>query len=292
VAFDPFSHPGVGGRELIRRMRLVRFAGGVLVGGALSLSGALVQSVVRNPLADPYLLGFAGGAGLGAALAVIWGSSALVPLLSFVLSLGVGLSTIAISSSVGGGLSSLVLVGFSLSSIASSVLALLMYASGYRLHSILFWLWGGLDGLGPSDVLWLSGALLLGLPASVLISYRLNLLLLGDEVASSLGVDPRRLKLFALGLCALLTSTSVSRAGTIGFVGLMVPHMARLILRSFDNRMVVPSSAFLGGLLLVLCDLVARWAIWPAELPLGIITTALGAPFFLFLLRRSKGRAP
>ena len=263
------------------------------MGGALALSGAAYQGIFRNPLAEPYLLGVASGAGLGAALGIVFAGSLGygVPLLSFV---GALLSVFAVVALArrGGGLPvvSLILAGVVMGSLASAATSFVMLLDQEKAAAVLAWLlgsfalssWSKLTLLAPivfvtALVLWAS-------------SRALNLLQLGDEQAAQLGLNVEVVKLALIAVSTLSTAVAVSLAGIIGFVGLMVPHAVRLLLGP-DHRTLLPMSMILGGLFMVLADLAARTLISPAELPVGIITALTGAPFFLWLLRRQSASA-
>lgn len=273
---------------IVREIRAPRVVLAYLVGLSLALSGGALQGVFRNPLACPYVLGIASGASAGAAAAVTLGAggSAALPggaLLGGILaaSLVYGLGR---SRSGGTGLT-LVLAGVALSALFAAVTgSLLFIASGdRRLVEILFWTMGGF-----SRATW--GQVAIVLPVAAVcgcglwgVARELDALSLGETRAFGLGVRPARLNLIVLGLTTLLTSTAVAFAGTIGFVGLITPHAVRLVLGP-DHRRLLPASALAGGIFLVGADLAARTAIPPAELPVGILTALVGAPFFLYLL--------
>jgi iron complex transport system permease protein len=285
---------------IIGQVRLPRLLLAALVGGALGLCGAVMQGLFRNPLADPYLLGIAGGATAGAALTIAlrwdiyWGA---VPLGAF---LG-GLLAVTLVYRLGQTRwakldnYALILAGVALAALFSAVTSFLLYyygGAGQDLRRLIFWILGGLGGAQwlyvglLALVLFAVGALL------VLFSRELNALSLGEEMAAHLGIQPRRLRRALLTAVTLLTASAVAVAGTIGFVGLVVPHILRLIVGP-DHRLLLPASALGGAVLLTLCDTVARSFLPPTELPVGIITALLGAPFFLWLLHwRAARRAP
>jgi iron complex transport system permease protein len=276
---------------IVIELRLPRVLSALIVGLGLAVAGVTFQGLLRNPLADPYVLGTASGAALGAAIAV------LIPVQVALLGLGLvnifafvgALAAIALVYRVAGGggrttLTSLLLTGYAVGSLLAAGLALAMYLSGSQLRQIFFYLLGSLSGAD-----WQS--LLIGLPVilvgSVLILARarsLNGLLLGDDTALHLGVDVRRERLILLALASLVTAAAVALAGLIGFVGLVVPHIVRLLVGP-NARVVLPLSAIFGGAFLILADLGARI---PGELPVGIITAVIGAPVFVLLLRRYR----
>ena len=276
---------------IVMELRLPRVLTALVVGLGLAVAGVTFQGLLRNPLADPYVLGTASGAALGAAIAV------LIPVQVALLGLGlvnifafVGalVAVLLVHQIAGGGgrstLTSLLLTGYAVGSMLAAGLALAMYLSGSQLRQIFFYLLGSLSGAD-----WQS--LVIGLPviliATVLIMARarsLNGLLLGDDTALHLGVNVRRERAILLGLAALVTAAAVALAGLIGFVGLVVPHVVRLLVGP-NARLVLPLSAIFGGAFLILADLGARI---PGELPVGIVTAVIGAPIFVMLLRRYR----
>jgi iron complex transport system permease protein len=276
---------------IVLELRLPRVLTALLVGLGLSVAGTTFQGLLRNPLADPYVLGSASGAALGAAIAV------LVPIQVGLLGLGLAnilafagaLLAIGLVYRVAGGggrstLASLLLTGYAVGSLLAAGLAAAMYLSGAQLRHIFFYLLGSLSG---ADWQRLAVGLPIIIVASVLIMARarsLNGLLLGDEVAAHLGLDVRRERAVLLGLASLVTAAAVALAGLIGFVGLVVPHLVRLLVGP-DARLVLPLSAVLGGTFLIMADLGARL---PGELPVGIVTAVIGAPLFVLLLRRHR----
>jgi len=251
-----------------------------------------MQGVFRNPLADPYLLGIAGGATAGVALAIFVGwshVSLMLPVSAFIggmLSVAVvyGISvagpTRAMDNLV------LILAGVALSALFGAVTSMLLYLSGERERSgIVFWVMGGLSNADWSAVRLLVPVALLGVVLFRLFARDLNVLSLGDEQALHLGIMPANCKRLLLAVCTLMTAVAVSQSGTIGFVGLVVPHAARLVIGP-DHRWLILASALAGASFLVFSDTVARVLIEPAELPVGIVTAIIGGPFFLFLLRK------
>lgn len=275
-------------------IRLPRTALILLVGAALSGSGAAYQGLFRNPLADPYLIGVASGAGLGAVLAmsIQWPYDLLglmaVPLAAF----AAGLLTVLLVYSiarVGGAVptTTLILSGVAISSFATSLTSFLMLRSSGELRRALGWLLGGISLGGWDAVLALIPFLAIGLTILILSGHALNLLQFGDEQAAQLGLDTRRAKLIIVIASSLTTAAAVAFAGIIGFVGLVIPHIMRFWWGA-DYRRIIPLSILAGGTALLLADVLARIVIAPQELPLGIVTALAGAPFFLWILRRAK----
>jgi len=275
---------------IIWELRLPRVLAAAVVGAGLALCGAVMQALTRNPLADPYLLGLSSGASLGAVGFLLAGASLLMPLGAF---LGAGAAmalTLLITQLLGGATPSrAILAGISVSALAAAATSFLIFwsATGDSYREILSWLMGSLSGVVWSEALLVLAALLLaGLP--VLLSGRsLDAFAFGDTAAAALGVDVTRLRWWLLGGTALLTGVLVSIGGAIGFVGLIVPHMARLATGS-RHRTLLPVAMLLGASFMVWTDTAARSLFEPRELPVGIITALLGAPIFLLVLLRYR----
>lgn len=287
---------------IIEHIRLPRTLMGILVGATLALTGAAMQGLFRNPLADPGLIGVSSGAALGAALMIVLGSSMLSALPSFVLPYATVLGAFAggvittwlvyrLGQSVQGtSVASMLLAGIAIAAISGAVIGMLSYlADDAMLRTLTFWNMGSLGSANYQRVAVLALCCALvwwRLPRQ---AKALNALLLGESEARHLGVDVERVKRELVLLTALGVGACVAAAGLIGFVGLVVPHLVRLLLGA-DHRRVLPVSMLLGASLLLLADVGARLLIAPAELPLGIITALLGAPFFLALLMRAQRR--
>ncbi|HZM73074.1 MAG TPA: iron chelate uptake ABC transporter family permease subunit [Candidatus Polarisedimenticolia bacterium] len=272
-------------------LRLPRVLTAMVVGLGLAVAGVTFQGLLRNPLADPYVLGTASGAALGAAIAVILPVRTLVLEfgllhgLAFLGALGAVFVVYRLSRVSGlSPLTSLLLTGYAVGSLLAAGLAMAMYVSGAGLRQIFAYLLGGFDA---ASWLRLATAAPLILGASIFIAVRaraLNGLLLGEETAAHLGVDVRRERAILLGLGSLVTAAAVAVSGLIGFVGLVVPHVVRLLVGP-NARLVLPLSALFGAILMVLADLAARLL---GEIPVGVVTAVVGAPFFLVLLRRAR----
>lgn len=277
---------------ILTQIRLPRVLLAALVGGALALCGAVMQGLFRNPLADPYLLGIASGATAGAALVIALHLDSYLGALPLGAFLG-GLLVVGIVYRIAKTRVAqldnyaLILAGVALAALFSAVTSFLLFYGGASQDArrLIFWILGGLGGAQWLYVLGLVGTLLVTGAVLLLFARDLNAFSLGEEMAAHLGVEPRHLRKILLLAVTVLTAVAVAVSGTIGFVGLIVPHMLRLIVGP-DHRMLLPASALGGAVLLVLCDALARTVLAPAELPIGIITALLGAPFFLFLLRR------
>jgi len=279
-------------RAIILSLRLPRALLAGLVGAGLSVSGAIFQALLRNPLADPYILGVSSGAAVGAIIAVLMGLSSLsigLPLASFI---GAFL-TILIVFNFGrqnGKMhpNTLLLAGVIIGSFLSALIMFFISISQKEeLHTIIFWLMGDFSFSNPQAVYMIFPYIFLGFIFLYLRARQLNLILSGEESALQMGVDVERLKLISYLLASLITAASVSVCGLIGFVGLIVPHSVRLIFGP-DHRLLLPSAALIGASFLIASDTFARTLLAPTELPVGVITAAFGGPFFIYLLRTRK----
>ena len=279
-------------KVILLDLRLPRSLSAFLVGGGLALAGAIFQGLFRNPIADSYLLGVSSGASLGAAAAIVLklasplGNFAAVSFFAFFGSL-LALALVFYFGRDHGGFSifRLLLAGLGVGLLLSSLVAIFMLMAGEELKALIFFFLGGFSS-SSWDTTWVALACV---PLAAFIACHfaaeLNVLLLGEETAESSGVRTGRIQLLYAVLAALLTSISVSIAGLIGFVGLIIPHMIRLVSGS-DHRTMFPLTFFVGGIFLVLCDTAARTVIAPGELPVGIVTSLLGVPIFLYLIRK------
>lgn len=281
-------------RAILFDLRLPRTLLVALAGAALGGSGAAYQGLFRNPLADPYLIGVASGAGLGAVLAmsVRWPYSLLgllaVPLAAFAAALLTALLVYQLAR-VGRTVptTNLILAGVAVSSFCTALTSFLMLRSTGELRRALAWLLGGASQTGWGPVLAVLPYILLGLSVLLVNSYRLNVLQFGDEQAQQLGVPVERTRGWVVAAASLATAAAVAFAGIIGFVGLVVPHLLRLVWGG-DYRRLLPLSILGGASLLLAADVLARVAMAPQELPVGVITSLLGAPFFLWVLRQAR----
>jgi len=275
-------------------LRLNRTIAGFMVGAGLSCSGVVLQALLRNPLADPYILGVSGGAALGAALAIFFGLTAfgilILPISAFIAAVAT-LTMVYVIARQGSGASSiygLLLSGVIVSSICSSLLMLIISLVPLEgLHSITWWMLGNLQVMSFPLLAISSALIFLGFIGIWLIARQLNALTLGHEMAHHLGVRTGMMVKTGLALATLVTAASVGIAGLIGFVGLIVPHMMRNLIGP-DHRRLVPASALAGGLFLTLCDSLGRILFAPIEIPVGVITALVGGPFFLVLLRKRR----
>jgi iron complex transport system permease protein len=276
-------------RLIIFKIRLPRIILAGLVGFALSLGGVTFQAILRNPLADPFILGVSSGSAFGAVLAITFGLSFSfgVPLMSF---MG-ALLTIYLVMSLGArkmGMesSTILLTGVIINAFFTAIIMFFISTSADdRLHTMLFWLYGDLSQSRYSQLIIIAPFILVA--AVILYSFArdLNIITTGDEIASQLGVEVERTKKIGLLTVSLIMGLVVAFSGLIGFVGLIVPHLARMAFRS-DHRMLIPVASIGGAIFLIAADTLARTIVSPSELPVGVVTAFLGAPFFLILLRR------
>jgi len=279
---------------IIFDIRLPRVILAGLVGAALATAGATYQGLFRNPLADPYLIGVAQGAALGAVIGFLlppsWHSLefGIIPLLAFI---GAVVSTAVVYSLARVGktlpVTMLILAGVALGALLASIVSYLIISSGEKIHSIMFWLMGSFALSQWSEAITVLPYVLLGVAILLVYARPLNLMQLDEEQAQQLGLNVERLKLILLAAATLITAAAVSFVGIIGFVGIIIPHAVRLIWGA-DYRFLLPLSVLTGAIFLILADLVARTALAPTEIPIGVITAICGAPFFLYLLRRRK----
>lgn len=290
TGIGPVTWPAAS-ETIVWELRLPRVLAGLLVGAGLACAGTVFQALLRNPLADPYIIGTAAGASLGAVAALLlpiaaigWWGIGLVQLAAF----AGGLATVLVVYAVARGRAgtpvvTLLLAGYAVSSLLAAGVAFLMFSSGDRLAAVVGWLLGSLSGASWPRLA-LAAPLIVGSFGLLLVRWRrLNVLLLGEEHAAHLGVDVEREKRILTALATLATSAAVAISGTIGFVGLVVPHLLRLAFGP-DHRLLLPAALLYGAALLVLADLGARLA---GGIPVGIVTALIGAPFFLWLLRRA-----
>ncbi|WP_035723566.1 FecCD family ABC transporter permease [Fodinicurvata fenggangensis] len=289
-------------RLVLLHIRLPRTLLAALAGAGLAVSGAALQGLFRNPLADPGLIGVSSGAALAAATTIVFGGmlfSGLPPeLLPYLLPLGAfggGLIAVLLAYRLASGhgqtdVATLLLAGVALNAIAGAGIGLLIFASDdQQLRDLNFWMLGSVAGANWSALLPALAFLVLPLLALPFLGRALNALLLGETEAAHLGFRVERAKKFILLLAALATGAAVALCGVIGFVGLVVPHLVRLVAGP-DHRFLLPASALLGAALLLLADLLARTLVLPAELPIGIVTSCVGGPFFLWMLLRQRAR--
>lgn len=273
--------------QILMNIRLPRTLVAALVGIDLALSGAILQAIMRNPLADPHIIGISSGAGLMGIIVMLLfpEHSALITPAAFLGAMGAAMLIYILAWKNGIQPIRIILAGVAVSAFLGAGISALMILYSDRVHSALMWMVGGLSARSWPHVAVLWPYTLVGGILALLSARQLNILQLGDEMAKSLGLRVELTRLLLTAVAALLAASAVSVVGLLGFVGLIVPHMARLIVGS-DHRVLLPASAILGAAVLMYSDTVARVAFAPVELPVGILMAALGAPFFLFLLRR------
>lgn len=281
--------PGIG------QLRLARVILAAVAGAALSVAGVIFQALLRNPLAEPYVLGVSAGAGLTAALTILLGIVTLgvwtLPAMAFAGAIGTIFLVYTIARSAGGAvpIQTLLLSGVVVGSVFGSILMFLVsLAPAEKLHNVMWWLMGNLQIFDWQLLQIVAGVIVACLAVTILFSRDLNVMVLGEESAAHLGLNVEQAKGMYLLIASLLTGSAVAACGLIGFVGLIVPHTVRLAIGP-DHRRLVPASALAGAAFLVLADLFARVVIAPIEVPIGVVTAFLGGPFFLVLLKRGKG---
>ena len=278
---------------IVEQIRLPRVVLGLLVGATLSMSGAAYQGAFRNPLADPYLLGIAAGAGLGATIAITSnlgdGAGALdpVPLAAFAGAL-ISVTVSYVAGHLGGrSTASLILAGIAVASFLTACQTYVLQANSDAFRQIFAWILGRIATSGWSEPALMLPYFLVTVVVVLRYGRALDVLAVGDEEAAALGLEPRRVRMIVVLAASLGAAAAVSVSGLIGFVGIIVPHTVRLAFGT-SNRAVLPLSVLFGGAFMVFADLAARTALAPAELPIGVVTAFLGAPFFVLVLRTSR----
>jgi iron complex transport system permease protein len=278
----------------IVRLRVARILLAIIAGAGLSVAGVVFQALLRNPLAEPYVLGVSSGAGLGATIAIILGVSALsawtLPAMAFVGAIGTIFLVYTLARSAGGAVPvhTLLLSGVIVNAVLGSILMFVVsVCPSENLHNVVWWLLGNLQIFDWSLLRVASIVVIGGVVVTVLFARDLNVMTLGEEPAAHLGLSVEHTKKLFFLVASLMTGATVAACGLIGFVGLIVPHSVRLVIGP-DHRRLVPASALAGAAFLVLADSFARTVIAPMEIPIGVVTAFLGGPFFLFLLRQRK----
>jgi iron complex transport system permease protein len=292
VRFPGVSDPLTGAeRTILFSIRIPRILLAGLVGAALSCAGVIFQGLLRNPLADPYVLGVSGGAAVGAIVAIVIGLGSLpfgIPGLAFAGGLLSILLVWGLSGVTGKRRTDrTLLAGIIVNAFFSALIMFLVsITSGEQIHSVIFWLMGDLAMAGENDILLAAVFLVAGFSVMFLHARDLNILLTGEETALQLGIPVKRTRMLLLISASLVTGAAVSVSGIIGFVGLMVPHIVRMLFGS-DHRLLLPASLLFGGAFLMAADTIARIVLAPAELPVGVVTALCGAPYFAYLMKRS-----
>lgn len=281
-------------QTIIWSIRFPRVLLGVLVGASLSMAGAAFQGILKNPMADPYVIGISSGAALGATIAIVSGIKSIfnsMSSISFFAFIG-ALITVFVVYNIARiktkvPVSTLLLAGIALGQFLTAIMSFLMVIYSKDMAKIIYWTMGNLGGKGWDPILKISIPVIISMILINFFARDLNIMLMGEETAKSLGVDTEKTKIYILVLGTFMVSMVVSISGIIGFVGLIIPHIVRILLGP-DHRILLPASALIGGIFMVLADTIARTIISPVEIPVGIITALFGGPFFLYLLRRSK----
>ena len=275
--------------RIVLDARLPRALCAVLAGCNLAVAGVLLQSVTRNPLADPGLIGITAGAGMAATivLAVLPGVAAMLPVAAFAGAMLSAIFVYGVSWRPGGGASPvrMILAGVAVNAVLGAVIGLLITAFADRIPAVMFWTTGSFNGRGWSHLWLMLPYSVVGMVMAAMLHRSMRVLELGDDAAATMGVRVERTRLIAFAAASLLAGSAASVAGLVGFIGLVVPHLVRLVLGT--NRFVLPVSAFAGASVLLWSDLLARTVLAPSELPVGVITGLIGGPYFIYLLYRS-----
>lgn len=279
--------------RIVTGIRMPRVLLAAMVGAALASAGVATQTLFRNPLASPYVLGVSSGAALGAVVGSLLLNAAIgqwgVTAMSVVGGATACAIVLMLAHRAGQSSIALLLAGIAVSAFTAAAMSLALFVAGERLASLVFWLMGGFWHARWNDVAVVGGFAMAAIATLLLMAPAMNVALLGERSARDLGVNVRALNLSLAVIVSLATASAVSVCGTIGFVGLVGPHIARLLVGA-DHRRVVPAAACVGAVILVSCDTIARLVVAPAEMPVGILTGLIGAPVFLFLLLRHCGR--
>jgi iron complex transport system permease protein len=280
---------------IVWRLRFPRIVLAGVVGAALAISGGTYQGLFRNPLADPYLIGVAGGASLGATIVLLtrvplyFQGFSVLTLVAFIGGLSAVLSAYYVARKTEGlHLTTLILAGVAISSMTVAITSFLIIRSDPDVRSLLGWILGGFIGVNWDDVIKILPYVVIGSIVMIVYGRIMNVLQLNEDEAKQIGVNVERTKMILIVAASLTTAAAVSVSGLIGFVGLIAPHVVRLIW-GYDNRFLLPMAMLVGAGFLILADVVARTAVSPNELPVGVVTAFCGAPFFLYILRRVRG---
>ncbi len=281
-------------RTILFKIRLPRIILSFLVGSALATSGVILQGLIQNPMADPYIVGTSAGAGLGVTLALVLNLNFTflglnsVPLFAFI---GAVMTVLLVYNLARQGskvpVVHFLLAGMAVGFLLSALTSLLMILGIKDYYKIIYWMLGSFAKSGWKEVYIILPYLMIGILVSLYLSKDLNLLLVGEEAAYNMGVNIERVKKIILITAALLTASAVSVSGVIGFVGLIIPHIVRLMIGP-DHRRLIPAASIIGGGFLLISDTIARTVAAPTEIPVGIITALFGGPFFLYQLRKSR----
>lgn len=287
--FSPFNYRDVPEvyRDIILEIRLPRIILALTVGASLSISGASLQTLFRNPLVNEYILGISSGAAFGASLSIVFfGKDFPVEISSFIFAFIAFSIVLLIAKGTGSHIISLLLTGVIVSAFFTALLTLVEFlANPYSLQSLFFWLMGSFSLAGWKEVTYSLPLILIGITILFAYRWRMNVLSFGDEEAKALGINVKFEKLLIMLATTLTTSSAISSAGIIGWVGLIIPHISRMIF-GVDNRIVIPASALIGASFLLIADNFSR-GIASFEIPVGIFTSIIGIPFFIYFLKKS-----
>jgi len=284
--------------SIVWTIRFPRVIMAFIVGAGLALSGILMQALTRNSLADPYVLGISSGASAGAVAVIMYGWFSFMGTFHIAFGAGLGaLISIVIAmkvSSVDNKITAtqLVLAGIAVSTLFTALTNFMIYykqSGSDKQKTAMYWMMGSLSGANWSSVLYVFIIFLVCVIAILFFTGHLDILMLGDDAATTLGLNLRFIKIGIIILCTLMTGAIVSVSGVIGFVGLIIPHVTRSIIGPKHGRLI-PAAILVGGLYMILCDLISRVIVSPEELPIGVLTALFGAPFFLFLIRKSRSK--
>lgn len=280
--------------HVIMNVRLPRVILAAMVGASLAIAGATMQGLFRNPMASPSVLGISSGAAFGAALAIVLGVSwtngpFAIPAMAFVFSFITLFLVYTVSRNRSGyvPVETLLLAGIAVGSLFSALVSAMEFFAGEQLSGVVFWMMGGLDEASWPQIAISIVPIILGCSVIMVLARDLNAMMVGEEQAGNLGINVNRTRLVLLVAASLVTAVAVSVSGVIGFVGLIIPHVVRILIGP-DHRVLLPASIVSGAIFMILTDTLARTVIAPVELPVGIITSLLGAPFFIYLLMSRK----
>ena len=273
---------------IVWQIRLPRILAALLVGASLSMAGTAFQGIFKNPLVSSDLLGVSNGAGFGAALAILFsGSGIVIQIFAFIFGIiSVSITYLISKAYRAGGILILILSGVAISAFFNSLISAIKFVADPedKLPEIVYWLMGSLASITMDEIIMIIIPLFIGFIILYLLRWQMNILAMGDEEAQSLGLNPSRVRLIIIAACTLLTSAAVSISGIIGWIGMIIPHMARIVVGP-DNKILIPASLSLGASFLLLIDNISRVVI-SIEIPIGILTSIIGVPLFFYLLRR------
>jgi len=279
---------------IIKDIRLPRILLGILIGAGLSISGASMQGILKNPLIDPYIIGVSSGATFGATIAIVLGISSTflgfggISLFSFLGGLSISfLIYYLISFQKKISNTTIILVGISINLFLSSIVSLLMVLNRNNIENIILWIMGSISSANYIKLIFVAPIIIIGYLGLYFNSSNINAISVNEDIAISVGINIKKQIYIILFFSSIITSICVATSGIIGFVGLIIPHIVRIIF-GHDNRIVIPFSGVIGAIFIIYCDLLARTILTPSEIPIGIITSIIGAPFFIFLIYKNK----